>query len=61
MGGIHETLLSVGLLIVGAKLAEGVTQRLRLNSIVAYTATGVLLGPITGVIELTANCMSCCV
>ena len=53
MGAIHETLLAVGLLIVGAKLAEGITQRLRLNSIVAYTATGVLLGPVAGVIELT--------
>lgn len=55
MGTLHETLLSVGVLIVGAKLAEGVGQRLRINSIVAYTVTGVLLGPTTGLIETTAE------
>ncbi len=47
------TLVSVGLLILVAKLAEGVGQRLRINSIVAYTATGVLLGPVTGLITVT--------
>ena len=55
MGTIGETLYSVGVLIVVAKLAEGVSQRLRLNSIVAYTFTGALLGPILGVIELTPD------
>ena len=53
MSALHETVFAVGLLIVVAKLAEGVSQRLRLNSIVAYSATGALLGPVTGVIEPT--------
>ena len=46
-------LLSIGLLIVIAKLLEGVLRRFRLNAIVAYTAAGVALGPVLGVIEPT--------
>ena len=42
---IRESLLSLGLLIIVAKLAEGVFLRLHLNSIVAYAAAGILLGP----------------
>ena len=53
MGALSETLLSVGFLVVVAKLAEGLSQRFRLNSILAYTATGVLLGPVAGLIEVT--------
>ncbi len=45
MEEIRESLLSLGLLIIVAKLAEGVFRRLRLNSIVAYAAAGILLGP----------------
>ncbi len=45
MEQIRESLLSLGLLIIVAKLAEGVFRRLRLNSIVAYAAAGILLGP----------------
>ena len=52
---IENALLSVGLLIVVAKLLEGVLRRFRLNAIVAYTATGILLGPVAGVIEPTAE------
>ncbi len=52
---IHEALLSIGLLIVVAKLAEGLFRRLRLSSIVAYTATGIVLGPLTGIVEATAE------
>lgn len=43
------------MLIATAKVAEGVSKRLRLNALVAYTATGVLLGPVTGLVELTAE------
>ncbi len=43
--GIRESLLSLGLLIIVAKLAEGIFRRLRLNSILAYAAAGILLGP----------------
>ena len=52
---IEQALLSVGLLVVVAKLAEGLLRRLRINAIVAYTATGILLGPIAGVVEPTAE------
>ena len=45
-GEIRESLLSLGLLIIVAKLGEGVFRRLRLSSIVAYAAAGILLGPV---------------
>ena len=52
---IHNALLSIGLLIVVAKLLEGILRRFRINAIVAYTVTGILLGPIAGVIEPTGE------
>ncbi len=48
-----EALLFIGMLIMLAKLAEGVLSRIGLSSIVAYTAAGVLLGPVTGLVEIT--------
>ena len=48
-----DVLLSIGLLIVAAKLIEGVMSRFGLSSIIAYTMTGVLLGPVVGVVEPT--------
>ena len=50
---IEEALLSAGLLLIVAKLAEGLLRRFRLNAIIAYTAAGVLLGPVSGVVEPT--------
>ena len=50
-----DVLLSIGLLIVVAKLVEGVLGRLGLNSIVAYTVTGIVLGPATGIVELASE------
>ena len=50
-----DVLLQIGLLIVVAKLAEGVLGRFGLNSIVAYTVTGIVLGPATGIVELTSE------
>ncbi len=50
---IEDALLSIGLVIVVAKLVEGVFRYFRLNSIVAYTVTGILLGPIAGIVEPT--------
>ena len=47
---LHQSLLNIGMLIIVAKLAEGVFRRLRLNAIIAYAATGMFLGP---VMELT--------
>ena len=52
---IHESLLYIGLLVVVAKLAEGILRRIGLMSIVAYTLAGVLLGPVAGIIEPTAE------
>ena len=51
----HDALLSIGLLIIVAKLAEGVLRRFRMNAIIAYAATGVLLGPVLGVVQPTAD------
>ena len=48
-----DVLLPIGLLIVAAKLLEGVLGRFGLSSIIAYTLTGVLLGPVAGVVEPT--------
>ena len=45
-GELHQSLLSLGLLIIVAKLAEGIFQRLHLNAIVAYAAAGIFLGPV---------------
>ncbi len=36
-----------------AKLAEGVGRRFGLNSVIAYAATGVLLGPVLGLVEIS--------
>ena len=47
----HEALLSIGLLIIVAKLLEGVFKRFGFNSIIAYATTGVILGPTTGLVE----------
>ena len=50
---IQNALLSIGLLVVVAKLLEGLLRRFRINAIVAYTLTGILLGPVAGIIEPT--------
>ena len=48
-----DVLLPIGLLIVVAKLVEGALSRFGLSSIIAFTLTGVILGPATGIIEPT--------
>ena len=48
-----EALLFIGMLIVLAKLVEGVMSRVGLSSIVAYTVAGIILGPVTGLVEVT--------
>ncbi len=52
---LEEALLSIGLVIVVAKLVEGLLRHFRLNAIVAYTATGILLGPVAGIVEPTSE------
>ncbi|MYC30642.1 MAG: CBS domain-containing protein [Chloroflexi bacterium] len=49
-GDIRQSLLALGLLIIVAKLAEGVFRRLHLNSILAYASAGILLGPVLQVL-----------
>ena len=54
----HEALLSLGLLVIVTKLAEGIFRRLRLNAIVAYVTAGLLLGPVlnlTGVWSIDSS------
>ena len=46
-----DVFVPIGLLIVVAKLLEGVLGRFGLSSIIAFTLTGVLLGPVTGIVE----------
>ena len=41
-----EALLSLGPLIIAAKLAEAALARFGVNSTIAYAATGILLGPV---------------
>ncbi len=48
---IHGSLLAIGALIVVAKLLEGIFRRFGLNSIIAYAATGIFLGPVTGIVN----------
>ena len=48
---LQNAVLSVGLLIVAAKLLEGLFKRFNLNSIIAYATTGVVLGPLSGVVK----------
>ena len=59
VGDIRQSLLSLGLLIIVAKLAEGAFRRLHLNSILAYASAGILLGPVlqalTGWYELVIS------
>lgn len=51
---MHDAFVAIGLLIVVGKLAEGVFNRVGLNSIIAYAATGIVLGPVLGVVEPSA-------
>ena len=48
-----DVLLPIGLIVVVAKLMEGVLNRFGLSSIIAYTLAGVVLGPATGIVEPT--------
>ena len=49
--GIHDALFDVGALIAAAKLLERIFKRFGLNSIFAYAVAGVILGPVTGLVE----------
>ena len=48
---IFDALLAIGLLLVVAKLLEGIFKRFGISSIFAYAITGVILGPVTGLVD----------
>jgi Kef-type K+ transport system membrane component KefB len=48
-----ELLVSLGLLLIVAKLLEVVALRLRLGTLIAYLAAGIILGPVLGLVEAT--------
>ncbi len=48
---ILDALFAIGLLLVMAKLLEGLFKRFGISSIFAYAITGVILGPVTGLID----------
>jgi Kef-type K+ transport system membrane component KefB len=48
-----ELLVSLGLLLIIAKLLEGVATRLRQSALIAYVAAGIILGPALGWVEAT--------
>ena len=52
---MEDTLLSLGLLLVVAKLAEGLAIRLHQSAIAAFVLTGIVLGPVLGVVEAEAD------
>ena len=48
---IFDALFAIGLLLVMAKLLEGLFKRFGISSIFAYAITGVILGPVSGLID----------
>lgn len=50
-----QVLLSIGLLLLAAKIGEGLARRIHQSSIVAYLLAGVLLGPILNVVQPTTE------
>ena len=51
----EEAVFDMGLLILVAKLVEAVFNRFGVNAIIAYTLTGIVLGPLTGLVETSAD------
>ena len=48
---VFDALFAIGLLLVVAKLLEGLFKRIGINAIFAYAIAGVILGPATGLVE----------
>ena len=48
---VFDALFAIGLLLMVAKLLEGLFKRIGISSIFAYGMAGVLLGPATGLVE----------
>jgi Kef-type K+ transport system membrane component KefB len=52
---LGHSLLAIGLLLITAKLLEGLAIRVRQSSLVAFVAAGIILGPVLGVVEMSAE------
>ena len=48
---VFNALFAIGLLLMLAKLLEGLFKRIGINAIFAYAIAGVILGPVTGLVE----------
>jgi len=48
---MEHALLSIALLLIVAKIAEGLAVRLRQSALAAYVLAGIILGPALGVVE----------
>ena len=48
---VFDALFAIGLLLMVAKLLEGLFKRIGINAIFAYAIAGVILGPVTGLVE----------
>ena len=48
---VFDALFAIGLLLMLAKLLEGLFKRVGINAIFAYAIAGVILGPVTGLVE----------
>ena len=50
---MEDTLLSVAALLILAKVLEGLAIRLKQTGLVGFVLAGILLGPVTGLVEPT--------
>lgn len=50
-----QALLTLGLLLITAKVLEGVAIRLRQSTLLAYLAAGIILGPALGVVKASVE------
>ena len=48
---MEDPLFSLGLLLIVAKLAEGLAMKLRQSALVAFVLTGIFLGPVFDLVE----------
>ena len=56
---MESSLLSLALLLVLAKLAEGLANRTGQSPLAAYVLVGIVLGPITGVVPTSEHLGLC--
>jgi len=52
---LGHSLLGLGLLLITAKLLEGLAIRVKQSSMVAFVASGIILGPVLGIVEMSTE------